>query len=53
MSMVLIPQRNAPDLDDVPEKVREALDIHLMTDVKDVLALALEPAAEPATLAAA
>ncbi|HUC55802.1 MAG TPA: endopeptidase La [Streptosporangiaceae bacterium] len=53
ISMVLIPQRNAPDLDDVPEKVREALDIHLMTDVKDVLALALEPAAEPATLAAA
>ncbi len=46
ITTVLIPARNAPDLDDVPEKVREALDIHLMTDVKEVLGLALEPAAE-------
>ncbi len=44
ITMVLIPARNAPDLDDVPEKVREALDIHLMTDVREVLDLALEPA---------
>jgi ATP-dependent Lon protease len=41
ITTVLIPARNAPDLDDVPEKVREALDIHLMTDVREVLDLAL------------
>jgi ATP-dependent Lon protease len=44
ITTVLIPARNAPDLDDVPEKVREALDIHLMSDVREVLDLALEPA---------
>ncbi len=50
ITTVLIPARNAPDLDDVPEKVREALEVHLMTDVSEVLDLALEPgsvSAEP------
>jgi ATP-dependent Lon protease len=44
ITTVLIPSRNEPDLDDVPEKVREALKIHLVTDVREVLDLALEPA---------
>jgi ATP-dependent Lon protease len=44
ITTVLIPARNEPDLDDVPEKVREALEIHPVSDVKDVLALTLEPA---------
>jgi ATP-dependent Lon protease len=44
IATVLIPSRNAPDLDDVPEKVREALDIHLVADVREVLDLALEQA---------
>ena len=58
ITTVLIPTRNAPDLDDVPEKVREALDIHLVSDVREVLDVALEPAsaseqpAEPTPLAA-
>ncbi|HEX9034750.1 MAG TPA: endopeptidase La [Streptosporangiaceae bacterium] len=57
ITTVLIPARNAPDLDDVPVKVRQALDIHLVSDVREVLDLALEPAAdaesaEPAALAA-
>ncbi len=56
ITTVLIPSRNAPDLDDVPEKVREALDIHLVADVREVLGTALEPAeapvAEPTPLAA-
>jgi ATP-dependent Lon protease len=43
ITTVLIPSRNAPDLDDVPEKVREALDIHLVSDVREVLEIALEP----------
>ncbi len=46
ITTVLIPARNAPDLDDVPEKVREALDIHTVSDVREVLDLALEPTAE-------
>ena len=41
---VLLPQRNEPDLDDVPEEVRAALEIHLVSDVREVLGLALSPA---------
>ncbi|SDS02446.1 endopeptidase La [Microlunatus soli] len=50
---VIIPKRNEPDLDDLPESVRDSLNIHPVADVADVLALALEDA-EPAasTLAA-
>ena len=42
---VLLPKRNEPDLDDVPEQVREELKVHLVADVAEVLQLALEPAA--------
>ena len=45
MTTVLIPQRNEPDLDDVPSEVLTKLDVHPVGDVRDVLALALEPAA--------
>jgi ATP-dependent Lon protease len=48
---VLLPARNEPDLDDVPAAVREVLTVHLVSDVRDVLALALEPATT-ATVAA-
>jgi len=41
---VIIPQRNEPDLDDLPAEVREALTVHTLADVADVLALALRPA---------
>ena len=44
---MLIPQRNEPDLDDVPAEVLEKLDVHVMSDVRDVLELALEPAQIP------
>ena len=40
---VIIPKRNERDLDDLPESVRGALKIHPVSDVADVLALALEP----------
>jgi ATP-dependent Lon protease len=46
ITTVLIPARNEPDLDDVPEKVREALEIRLVSDVQEVLDTALEPAAD-------
>jgi ATP-dependent Lon protease len=49
---VLIPKRNEPDLEDVPEKVRAALSIHPVSDVREVLELALEPANVRATVAA-
>ncbi|GGP48137.1 endopeptidase La [Saccharothrix coeruleofusca] len=45
ITTVLLPRRNEPDLDEVPESVREALTVHLVGDVREVLELALEPAA--------
>ena len=53
VTTVLIPQRNEPDLDDVPAEVLTKLDVHPVGDVRDVLALALEPAAAAAAPAAA
>jgi ATP-dependent Lon protease len=44
ITTVLIPQRNEPDLEDVPQTVREALSIHPVSDVRQVLALAIESA---------
>ena len=52
LKTVFIPQRNEPDLDEVPAEVLEALDVRPMTDVAEIVALALEPAAETATVAA-
>jgi ATP-dependent Lon protease len=43
ITTVLIPARNEPDLDDVPTEVREALTIHPVSDVREVLEIALEP----------
>jgi ATP-dependent Lon protease len=48
---VLIPARNEPDLDDVPESVLSELTVHPVSDVRQVLELALEPAAEVALAA--
>ena len=52
ITTVLIPKRNEPDLEDVPENVREALEIHAVSDVREVLSRALEPANAPAVVAA-
>jgi ATP-dependent Lon protease len=38
---VILPARNGPDLDDVPETVRAGLTFHLVDDVAEVLELAL------------
>ena len=43
---VILPARNGPDLDDVPEAVLAQVTVHLVEDVREVLELALEP--EPA-----
>ncbi|MGD1239444.1 endopeptidase La [Mycobacterium seoulense] len=52
LSTVFIPARNEPDLDDVPAEVLATLDVRPMTDVAEIVAQALEPAADTATLAA-
>ncbi|MFF3333667.1 endopeptidase La [Streptomyces sp. NPDC002888] len=44
VTTVIIPKRNEPDLDDVPAEVLEKLDVHTVTDVRQVLELALAPA---------
>jgi ATP-dependent Lon protease len=51
LTTVFLPKRNEPDLDDVPEAVREQLDVRLVSDVADLVRDALEPAQE-ASLAA-
>jgi ATP-dependent Lon protease len=45
LKQVILPKRNEPDLDDLPAAVREEVEIHLVSDVNQVLALALEPTA--------
>jgi ATP-dependent Lon protease len=52
LKTVFIPQRNEPDLDEVPAEVLDALEVKPMTDVADIVALALEPLTEAATVAA-
>jgi ATP-dependent Lon protease len=46
LTTVFIPQRNEPDLDDVPAEVLAALTVKPMTDVAEIVAQALEPVAE-------
>jgi ATP-dependent Lon protease len=41
---VVLPMRNGPDLEDVPEAVRDEMTFHLAASVGDVLGVALEPA---------
>jgi len=38
---VILPARNGPDLDDLPDEVRQAMTVHLVDDVSEVLKLAL------------
>ena len=45
---VIIPERNRPDLEDVPEDVRDAMTFHPVMTVGEVLDLALEPAPDRA-----
>ncbi|MFI6785832.1 endopeptidase La [Nonomuraea sp. NPDC050383] len=52
ITTVLIPARNEPDLDDVPQEVRDELTIHTVSDVREVLDIALNPAKVVSTAAA-
>ena len=52
LSEVVLPKRNGPDLEDVPERVRDVMTFHLADSLDEVLAVALgDPVS--ATLAAA
>jgi ATP-dependent Lon protease len=44
LTEVVLPARNGPDLEDVPDAVRDAMTFHLVSDVREVLDVALEPA---------
>jgi ATP-dependent Lon protease len=52
LTTVILPDRNRPDLDDVPKDVRDEMQFHPVTSVDEVLSLALEPAAASALAAA-
>jgi ATP-dependent Lon protease len=41
LTEVVLPKRNGPDLEDVPERVRDVMTFHLADTVNDVLAAAL------------
>ena len=53
LTTVILPAGNGPDLDDVPEAVREAMTFHLAEDIGQVLGWALEDAVAPVTAEAA
>jgi ATP-dependent Lon protease len=53
LTEVFIPERNEPDLDDVPAEIREALTVRPVGRVTDILEIALERAVTEATTAAA
>jgi ATP-dependent Lon protease len=40
---VILPERNAPDLEEVPAEVRERMRFHPVASIDEVLAIALEP----------
>jgi ATP-dependent Lon protease len=43
LTTVVLPERNAPDLDEVPLSVRQQMQFHPVASVDEVLAIALEP----------
>ena len=45
LTEVILPERNAPDLDDVPSDVRAHMQFHPVKSADEMLALALEPRA--------
>ncbi|MEE1804571.1 endopeptidase La [Streptomyces sp. NPDC101062] len=53
ITTVVIPKRNEADLDDVPAEILGKLEVHPVTDVRQVLELALAPAEQPVRVPAA
>jgi ATP-dependent Lon protease len=48
LTEVILPERNGPDLEDVPEEVRKVMTFHLAATIADVLGPALSGSAEGA-----
>jgi ATP-dependent Lon protease len=44
LTEVFLPRRNEPDLDDVPQEVLQAVTVHLVSDVREILGAALNQA---------
>ena len=44
---VILPQKNARDLDEVPAEAKEAIEFIFADDMSQVIAAALEPASSP------
>ena len=53
LTTVFVPQRNAPDLDEVPAEVTDAVEVVLTSDVATLVTAALEPAATATATVAA
>jgi ATP-dependent Lon protease len=49
---IYLPQRNEPDLDDVPADVLSDLRVHIVSDVREILETALEPVHTASAVAA-
>ena len=49
---VYLPQRNEPDLDDVPAEILSDVPVHLVSDVREILAGALDPVQQASVAAA-
>jgi ATP-dependent Lon protease len=52
LTEIILPARNEADLDDLPKTIRDAVTIHLASDVRQVLDWALEPKKADLELAA-
>jgi ATP-dependent Lon protease len=44
LTEVILPAKNEPDLEDVPQEIRDEMTFHLASEVGDVLTIALAPA---------
>ena len=51
LTEVVLPERNGPDLEDVPEEVRDVMTFHLAATIADVLTPALSGSGTPAEAA--
>ncbi len=52
LTEVYLPQRNEPDLDDVPAEILADVTVHLVSDVREILAGALDPVRQQSVVAA-
>jgi ATP-dependent Lon protease len=50
ITTAIVPKRNEPDLEEVPAEVLDNLTVFAVSDVREVLDLALEPATTPVTV---